>query len=66
MGVVEFIVGHFAGWGDMENWSWLWILSPLWIIYGGVLGLWFFMATLLFLVALISGNRTSFRFKIRR
>lgn len=38
MGILEvltaiFVLGHFLGWGDLENWSWWALLSPMWIGY---------------------------------
>ena len=44
------------------NWSWLWVLSPLWIGYGLVI----FILTLYVLLAAIARQTTSLRIKITK
>ena len=31
---IIFIAGHYIPFGGLETWSWVWLLSPLWIGYG--------------------------------
>jgi hypothetical protein len=44
---IIFIVMKLMGWGMVANWSWLWVLSPIWIPVAIVLLI--FMVTALFL-----------------